>query len=104
MRAAPKARVVSSFKPESCLHALKSSVTCTAPPLLFVTNPHLRNIASIGAFGFGMTQLMLLYNAIKCIRGGPRASAQVWEGAKGLEWTVPSPAPHHTFAVPPVVE
>jgi cytochrome c oxidase subunit I len=64
----------------------------------------LNAIASIGAFGFGMTQLLLLYNAIKCIRGGPRASAQVWEGAKGLEWTVPSPAPHHTFAIPPVVE
>ena len=26
-----------------------------------------------------------------------------WEGAKGLEWTVPSPAPFHTFAVPPVI-
>ena len=64
----------------------------------------LNAIASIGAFGFGTTQLLLLYNAIKCIRGGARASAQVWEGAKGLEWTVPSPAPHHTFATPPVVE
>jgi cytochrome c oxidase subunit I len=64
----------------------------------------LNSIASIGAFGFGMSQLLLLYNAIQCIRGGARASAQVWESAKGLEWTVPSPAPHHTFAVPPVVE
>jgi cytochrome c oxidase subunit 1 len=27
----------------------------------------------------------------------------VWEGAEGLEWTVPSPAPYHTFATPPQV-
>jgi len=26
------------------------------------------------------------------------------EGAHGLEWTVPSPAPHHTFNEPPVVQ
>jgi cytochrome c oxidase subunit 1 len=65
---------------------------------------NLNSLATIGAFGFGFTQLLFAYTVIKCIRGGPRASAQVWEGAKGLEWTVPSPAPHHTFATPPVVE
>jgi cytochrome c oxidase subunit 1 len=64
----------------------------------------LNSIASIGAFGFGLSQLLLLYNAIQCMRGGARAPARVWEGAQGLEWTVPSPAPHHTFATPPVVE
>ena len=31
------------------------------------------------------------------------AEARAWEGAKGLEWTVPSPAPHHTFTTPPVI-
>ena len=31
------------------------------------------------------------------------AQARAWEGARGLEWTVPSPAPHHTFTVPPVI-
>ena len=64
----------------------------------------LNAVASIGAFGFGLSQLLLLYNVIKSIRGGAPASARVWEGARGLEWTVPSPAPHHTFATPPVVE
>ncbi|HEV8262736.1 MAG TPA: cytochrome c oxidase subunit I [Burkholderiales bacterium] len=63
----------------------------------------LNMIASIGAFGFGLTQLVFLYTVIKCIRGGPKASAQVWDGAKGLEWTLPSPPPHHTFETPPVV-
>jgi len=65
---------------------------------------NLNALASVGAFGFGFTQLLFAYIVIKCIRGGERATAQVWEGAKGLEWTVPSPAPHHTFSTPPVVE
>ncbi|HZF19167.1 MAG TPA: cbb3-type cytochrome c oxidase subunit I, partial [Burkholderiales bacterium] len=60
-------------------------------------------VASIGAFGFGLTQLLFLYVVIKCIRGGEKAPARVWEGAKGLEWTLPSPAPHHSFETPPVV-
>ena len=60
-------------------------------------------IASIGAFGIGLSQLLFLYTVIKCIRGGQQASAKVWDGAKGLEWTLPSPAPHHTFQTPPVV-
>jgi cytochrome c oxidase subunit 1 len=25
----------------------------------------------------------------------------VWDNPKGLEWTVPSPAPYHTFDTPP---
>jgi cytochrome c oxidase subunit 1 len=59
-------------------------------------------LASIGAFIFGFSQLILVYVIIRCLRGkGEKATAQVWEGAKGLEWTVPSPAPHHTFEVPP---
>ena len=32
-----------------------------------------------------------------------RATAQVWEGARGLEWTLPSPAPYHSFSTPPVI-
>jgi cytochrome c oxidase subunit 1 len=48
--------------------------------------------------------LLFLFIVIKCIKGGAPATAQVWEGAEGLEWTVPSPAPYHTFEVPPVVK
>ena len=63
-------------------------------------------IASIGGFVFGFAQLIFLYNVIQTIRGKwkIKADAKVWEGAHGLEWTVPSPAPYHTFAVPPKVE
>ncbi len=60
-------------------------------------------LASIGAFGFGLSQLLFLYVVIKCVRGGAPASAQVWDGAKGLEWTLPSPPPHHSFKTPPVL-
>jgi len=60
-------------------------------------------IASIGAFAFGLTQLLFLYTVIKCIRGGEKAPAKVWDGATGLEWTLPSPPPHHTFETPPVI-
>ena len=36
--------------------------------------------------------------------GGKQATDEVWEGAEGLEWTVPSPAPYHTFATAPEVK
>jgi cytochrome c oxidase subunit 1 len=61
-------------------------------------------ISSIGAFVLGLTQLLFLYIVIKTIRGGVKAAANPWEGAHGLEWTVPSPAPFHTFETPPVVK
>lgn len=53
--------------------------------------------SSIGGFAFGLAQVFFVYIVIKTVRGGQKATAQVWEDAKGLEWTVPSPAPHHTF-------
>jgi len=54
-------------------------------------------IASIGGFVFGAAQLVFVYIIFKTIRGGEPATAQVWEGAQGLEWTIPSPAPYHSF-------
>ncbi len=61
-------------------------------------------ISSIGGFAFGIAQLLYAYIILKSIRGGRKADARAWEGARGLEWTVPSPAPHHTFDTPPVVD
>ena len=61
-------------------------------------------IASIGAFGFGFAQLIFLYLIIKTIKGGSKATDQVWEGAEGLEWTLPSPPPYHSFSTPPVIK
>ena len=59
---------------------------------------------SIGGFLFGASQLIFVWVLVKCARGGEKATAQVWEGAEGLEWEVPSPAPYHTFETPPVIK
>ena len=62
-------------------------------------------IASVGAFIFGFSQLIFIAICLKAMaHKGKQATAQVWEGAQGLEWTVPSPAPYHTFETPPVIE
>jgi len=62
-------------------------------------------IASVGAFVFGFTQLIFVYNIIQTVRGkGKKATMHCWEGSHGLEWTVPSPAPYHTFAEPPKID
>lgn len=60
---------------------------------------------SIGGFAFGLSQLIFLALLIKaCKKQGEKVSDQVWEGAEGLEWEIPSPAPYHTFDTPPVVK
>jgi len=62
-------------------------------------------ISSIGAFVFGFSQLLFLYNIVRAVRGhGQKATAQVWEGAQGLEWTLPSPPPYHSFTEPPKIK
>ena len=60
-------------------------------------------IATIGAFWFGFSQLILIAIVIRAAMGkGEPASASPWDYVEdGLEWTVPSPAPHHTFETPP---
>jgi len=61
-------------------------------------------ISSIGAFMFGFSQLLFVLVIWNCVRGGRKATDQVWDGAKGLEWTLPSPAPYHSFNEPPVIK
>jgi cytochrome c oxidase subunit 1 len=58
-------------------------------------------VSSIGGFGFGLSQLLFVWLIVKCVRGGERATAGVWDYQHGLEWTVPSPAPYHTFEKAP---
>ena len=60
--------------------------------------------SSFGAFGLGISQLLFVYIVVSTVRGGKKATAEVWENPEGLEWTVPSPAPFHTFDEPPVVK
>ncbi|MDA9608841.1 cbb3-type cytochrome c oxidase subunit I, partial [SAR86 cluster bacterium] len=61
-------------------------------------------MVSVGAFLFGLSQLLFLFIVIKCVLNGKKATAEVWEGAKGFEWTVDSPPPYHTFSSPPSME
>ncbi|CAM4372283.1 MAG: Cytochrome c oxidase subunit 1 [Legionellaceae bacterium] len=62
-------------------------------------------IATIGAFVFGFSQLLFFYNMYKTIKGKTLlATSQVWEGAQGLEWSISSPAPYHSFVTPPKVD
>ena len=61
-------------------------------------------IASVGAFIFGFSQLIFLYNVITTIKRGKQATAQVWDGAEGLEWTLSSPPPYHSFHTPPEIK
>ena len=62
-------------------------------------------VSSIGAFMYGGAQLLFLFNVIRTIGWGkPVEDPKVWEGADGLEWTLPTPPPFHTFSTPPVVK
>ena len=61
-------------------------------------------IASIGAFGFGLSQLLFVYILFQTLRQPVTAADKSWEGAEGLEWTLPSPAPYHSFDTPPKVD
>ncbi|GAA6151451.1 cytochrome c oxidase subunit I [Pseudoteredinibacter isoporae] len=61
-------------------------------------------VSSVGAFLFGAAQIMFLFNVIATIRSDKKATDEVWENPEGLEWTVASPAPYHTFSKPPQVD
>jgi cytochrome c oxidase subunit I len=63
-------------------------------------------LASVGAFFFGFAQVyFILVVLIPAMRGkGEPAPAKPWDGAEGLEWEVPSPAPFHTFETPPKLD
>jgi cytochrome c oxidase subunit 1 len=61
-------------------------------------------VSSLGAFGFGLTQLLFPLCIWQCVKGGAKAADRVWEGAYGLEWELPSPPPYHSWSDPPTAE
>jgi cytochrome c oxidase subunit 1 len=63
-------------------------------------------LASVGALGFGLAQVYFFVAVVwPCMRGqGAKAPAKPWDGAEGLEWELPSPAPLHTFETPPKLD
>lgn len=63
------------------------------------------SMATVGAFMFGFAQVLFGYIVISSIlRGKKVTDAKVWDGAHGLEWTLPTPLPYHTFTTPPKLE
>ena len=63
-------------------------------------------LASVAAFTFGLAQLYFVLMIVLPVlrkRGQP-APQRPWEGAEGLEWEVPSPAPFHTYETPPLLD
>ncbi|MBT4962898.1 MAG: cytochrome c oxidase subunit I [Francisellaceae bacterium] len=62
-------------------------------------------LASIASFTFGLAQLIFVYNIIvSYYRKSEKVEDCYWEGAQGLTWEIPSPAPYHTFETPPTVK
>jgi cytochrome c oxidase subunit 1 len=62
-------------------------------------------LISVGGLLFGLSQLLFVWCLVRAMRGkGEKATDRVWEGAHGLEWEIPSPAPYHTFQEPPHIK
>ncbi len=61
-------------------------------------------VSSVGAALFGASFLLFAYVVIQTVVAGPRVSRDpVWEGARGLEWELPSPPPFHSWPKAPVL-
>ncbi|OYV61709.1 MAG: hypothetical protein B7X01_02095, partial [Acidiphilium sp. 21-62-4] len=61
-------------------------------------------VSSMGAIVSGVSTLVFFVILFKIFTGKQKLAANYWgDGATTLEWTVPSPAPHHTFEDVPVI-
>jgi len=60
-------------------------------------------IITISAILMGAFQLVFVYNFILSLRKGPKAEQNPWQVGT-LEWTIPSPPPHHNYDDIPVVK
>ena len=58
-------------------------------------------VSSVGAVIFGFSQLLFVYVIWSAVRSGEKAPQRPWEGAQGLEWELPTPAPYHSWDTPP---
>ncbi len=59
-------------------------------------------LSTVGAFIFGLSSLLLIWNIVRSLRKGEKAPANPWE-AGTLEWAIPSPPRHYNFPVLPEV-
>ncbi|MDX2050153.1 MAG: cytochrome c oxidase subunit I [Rickettsiaceae bacterium] len=59
-------------------------------------------VSSVGAFISNAAIVLFLFIIYKAFRDKVKCEDNPWgEGADTLEWTIPSPAPHHTFETQP---
>jgi len=58
-------------------------------------------VSSLGAFGFGLSQLLLPWIIWKCVKSGSPATSHFCEGSRGLEWELASPPPYHSWTEHP---
>ncbi|MEX2270331.1 MAG: cbb3-type cytochrome c oxidase subunit I, partial [Vicinamibacterales bacterium] len=68
------------------------------PPEFQVLNVMSTAGATVLGVGYVLPLIYFIYSLVK----GARAPANPW-GAKGLEWTIPSPPPTENFLVTPIV-
>ncbi|MBI2895071.1 MAG: cbb3-type cytochrome c oxidase subunit I [Deltaproteobacteria bacterium] len=62
----------------------------------------LNKLTSHLAWALGIGQLVFVWNFFKSVVGGAKAGENPWEVGT-LEWSLPSPPPHHNFDVVPLV-
>lgn len=62
-------------------------------------------ISSVGAVLSFIAALFFVFIVLYSLKFGKKCPANPWgEGANTLEWTIDSPAPHHTFEQQPVIK
>ncbi|MHB1844247.1 MAG: cytochrome c oxidase subunit I [Deltaproteobacteria bacterium] len=74
-------------------------------PYQYAFIQHLRGVnqwTSWFAFALYFTQILFVYNFIASMFAGKKAGQNPWEVGT-LEWSIPSPPPHHNFDVIPTV-
>ncbi|TVP76840.1 MAG: cytochrome c oxidase subunit I [Gemmatimonadales bacterium] len=60
-------------------------------------------LATIGAFIFAISAVIMVWNIVKSWRSGERAGPNPWD-APHLEWSIPSPPHHYNFPELPTVQ
>ncbi len=61
---------------------------------------HTQLVSTVGSWILAAAMLYMFWNLIRGMRHGKKVGGNPWGGAT-LEWTIPSPPPHHNFLTEP---
>ena len=62
-------------------------------------------VSSYGSYLSAVGILLFIFIVVQALTSGRKVEGNYWgEGATTLEWTVPSPAPHHTHEELPIIK